>query len=274
MNREELAWAAGLFDGEGHTGNAGLNRYPQMEIDQKDREVLDRFHAAVGGLGKIIAYSKPVRLGRGGGTYFRWYAHKEAKAVFDLLAPTLSSRKRAQAEQAFSKYDARDVTEIERIFEMPSQWTFEQPKTRAWVEARLYGKVLNLFGGKTRLNGDIVYNDLDETLPADLRRDATKVALWEDLAGQFDCVIFDPPFSDHQAIVTYGIKRAQRVTHARDVVNLVLKSTGRVVSLGYNSTGMGRKRGFTKEGILLVNHGGSHSDTIVLSERREGAGKD
>jgi hypothetical protein len=156
---------------------------------------------------------------------------------------------------------------IERVFEMPSKWTFTQPKTRAWVEERLEGDVLNLFGGFTRFPG-AVHNEINPDLSADIRLDACNLELWQDYGGKFDTVIMDPPFSFNQAVVTYGIKKAQQITHARDVILHVLRPRGRVLSCGYNSTGMGETRGFEKEGLLIVNHGGSHNDMMVLCERR------
>jgi len=158
---------------------------------------------------------------------------------------------------------------IERIFEMPRKWTFQMPKTRSWIEARLRGDVLNLFGGVVRLNGAI-HNDLNPALlrDGDLNRDAFDLAAWIDSEGRYDTVVFDPPYSAHQAVVSYNSKRAQRVTHARDVVEYVLRPTGRVISLGWNSTGMSSGRGFERDELLLVNHGGSHNDTFVLLEHR------
>lgn len=159
---------------------------------------------------------------------------------------------------------------IERWFEMPRSMTFLMPKTRKWVEDRLEGQVLNLFGGMTRLTyaGEIDYNDLNPGIPADLRLDACDPDLWANMAASYDTIIFDPPYSFHQAVVTYGMKRKQKVSLARDVVEFVLRPGGRVISLGWNSTGMSASRGFEKEALLLVNHGGSHNDTIILSERR------
>jgi hypothetical protein len=155
---------------------------------------------------------------------------------------------------------------MERFFEMPRSWTFQMPKLRRWVEARIDGHTLNLFGGVTRLQGDVVYNDINPDLPADLRRDAYDLAQWTDLGGAFSTVLFDPPYSAYQAVKTYG-RKAQLVSHARDVVEFVLAPGGRVVSLGFNSTGMGASRGYEKEALALVNCGGSHNDIVLLSER-------
>lgn len=142
------------------------------------------------------------------------------------------------------------------------------PKLAQWVTDRLEGHTLNLFGGVVRLP-NAAHNDINSDLldDGDLNRDAFDLSCWRDLSSTFDCVVFDPPYSAHQAVVSYGSKKAQRVTHARDVVEFVLKPGGRVISLGFNSTGMSVSRGFDKESILMVNCGGSHNDYIVMSER-------
>lgn len=154
---------------------------------------------------------------------------------------------------------------------MPRKWTFQMPKLRQWVESRLEGHTLNLFGGVTRLTPppgyEIFYNDINPEVPADLRLDACDIEQWKAHGGAYQTVIFDPPYSAFQAVKTYGNKKAQKVTHARDVVEFVLAPGGRVISLGFNSTGMGESRGFTKEALLIANGGGSHNDILVLSER-------
>lgn len=154
---------------------------------------------------------------------------------------------------------------------MPRKWTFQMPKLRGWVEERLEGQVLNLFGGLVRLtppeDGKVLYNDLDESLEADFRKDAYDLSHWTEYEGLFDTVVFDPPYTAYQAVKTYG-RKAQLVSHARDVVEFVLRPRGRVISLGFNSTGMSESRGFSKDALLLVNCGGSHNDFILVSERR------
>jgi hypothetical protein len=162
---------------------------------------------------------------------------------------------------------------MERIFEMPRKWTFQMPKLRKWVEERLEGDCLNLFGGVTQLTPPdgriIITNDTNPDIKSNYNRDACDLTQWQDCANCFGTVVFDPPYSFYQAAKTYGIKRVQKVTHARDVVEYVLRPGGRVISLGFNSTGMGLSRGYEKEGLLLVNGGGSHNDIIVLSERHK-----
>jgi hypothetical protein len=178
------------------------------------------------------------------------------------------------ARAEWRKKVVKPTLEMERWFEMPRKWTFQMPKLRQWVESRVQGDALNMFGGVTQLvhperdKGYIIqHNEINEDLAADSRRDAYQLDQWQEMKGLFDTVIFDPPYSAHQAVKTYGVKKAQLVSHARDVVEYVLKPGGRVLSLGFNSTGMSESRGFVKEALALVNCGGSHNDYIILCER-------
>lgn len=53
VDRENLAWAAGLFDGEGTTGHNRKSTALQVRVGNTDVRLLDRFRLAVGGLGQI-----------------------------------------------------------------------------------------------------------------------------------------------------------------------------------------------------------------------------
>ncbi|MGH9427147.1 MAG: hypothetical protein ACRD2L_12695, partial [Terriglobia bacterium] len=106
----ELAWAAGFWDGEGSCGcyqkNDGRTRkasnfYLRAAISQKDREVLDRFRAAVE-LGKVYGpYSK-------GTTPWSWQvAGKQVHHLFGKLSDLLSGPKRNQYIAVQEKFAQR-----------------------------------------------------------------------------------------------------------------------------------------------------------------------
>jgi hypothetical protein len=103
-DREELAWAAGFFDGEGTTcisvnRKAGTSRGPSLQIHVSLPQVgpwcLFRFRQAVGGLGAI--YPVPPRNGHQ--PQHRWQigSFEGAQAVIAMLWPFLTSVKRKQA---------------------------------------------------------------------------------------------------------------------------------------------------------------------------------
>lgn len=102
-DRYELAWAAGLFDGEGSVGVYGTNSI-RLSIHQagNDRpEVLERFTRAVGA-GKI---SGPYKLpGRTPIWQMFVHRHEGAQYIAALLWPWLSSVKRAQIAKALRKF--------------------------------------------------------------------------------------------------------------------------------------------------------------------------
>lgn len=96
----ELAWAAGFFDGEGCTTQCRWS--PTIYVSQNDREVLDRFQAAVG-LGKVRG---PYR--RSKSSYKpespRYIFHTSGATtaeVLKLLWPFLSRVKKEQAIKVF-----------------------------------------------------------------------------------------------------------------------------------------------------------------------------
>ena len=55
-------------------------------------------------------------------------------------------------------------------------------------------------------------------------------------------------------------------TKIKNILPRILNKNSRVITLGYDSVGMSRKRGFRKIAICLVCHGGDHNDTIGLVE--------
>lgn len=106
MNREELAWAAGFFDGEGcttFTVNSGLpTKYPRLSVSQKHEEVLLKFQLAVGGLGTIV-----VNRTRGGWIW-RCTKFEHVQAVIAMLWPWLGPVKKAQAKRRLDGYAEKE----------------------------------------------------------------------------------------------------------------------------------------------------------------------
>jgi hypothetical protein len=122
-------------------------------------------------------------------------------------------------------------------------------------------------------------NDLNPNTAADYHLDAYAfLQKINDDGVKPDLVIFDPPYSPRQVKECYdgigqkmGKEGAQR-THSwkqeRDAINQALTDDGIVLSFGWNSLGMGKKRQYEIVEILLVCHGAGHNDTICTVERR------
>lgn len=104
--RENLAWAAGLFEGEGSIGRHNLKRggRPQwrMTMASTDEDVLRRFHEIVG-VGHIsgpYCHKNPKHK-----PYWQWCNIRRAW-VFALLVafwPWLCMRRREKAAQAIQE---------------------------------------------------------------------------------------------------------------------------------------------------------------------------
>lgn len=101
---------------------------------------------------------------------------------------------------------------------------------------------------------------------------------------KFGVALFDPPYSPRQMSECYknigrtvgmeGTQNGKLYKRVRDALVPVLAPNAIVLSFGWNSAGMGIKRGFEIDEIMLVAHGGGHNDTICLAERFVGAFQD
>jgi hypothetical protein len=111
----ELGYAGGLFTGEGCI-TAGRPKpdgpiYPRLSIYMTDLPPLERFHAAVGGLGTINGPYK-TGLGKYGPNKDRYAwatnSFEQFQAVVAMLWPWLCPRRRARATQIMDEYLAWD----------------------------------------------------------------------------------------------------------------------------------------------------------------------
>jgi hypothetical protein len=105
--REELAWAAGLFDGEGsigtyyHTHGRGHVRVV-ISMSQKRPHVLVRFWQAIGQIGRL-----PSHLNRSNGHQIfvlQVQGFEAAQAIIAKLWFKLSLPKKEQARTALARY--------------------------------------------------------------------------------------------------------------------------------------------------------------------------
>lgn len=160
---------------------------------------------------------------------------------------------------------------------MPNRWTFLiKPIAAMLVEEVQTGLWIDPFAGKNSPAG--VKNDLNPAMEADHHLDAIDfLKLFAD--ASVDGVLLDPPYSTRQVSEHYksvGMEVTGWHTSAgwsaaiKDEVARVLKPNGKAICFGWNSMGLGLKRGFTMERILLVPHGGAHNDTICTVELKHG----
>jgi len=157
--------------------------------------------------------------------------------------------------------------EIEYLKTPLNKYTFSIRPIKNWVEKNSKGKVLNLFAGKIKLNLNEYRIDADKTMVADWYGDAYDYV--KQCTKRFDTIILDPPYSYRKSMEMYNGKKMSRFNALKDLLPVILNKNGIIITLGYHSVSMGKKRGFKQERILLLSHGGAIHDTIAVVELKE-----
>ena len=157
---------------------------------------------------------------------------------------------------------------MDYMVQPPKKYTFEQPKLKKWTEKYCKGKVLNLFAGKTRLNCNEIRVDLSDEFNPDYCMEAFDFVLCcKEKGVKFDTIILDPPYSLRKSMEKYNGRICSTFNKIKNELSFILNKNGRIITYGYHSIVMGKKRGFKQECILVVGHGGSHHDTICVVEK-------
>ena len=154
---------------------------------------------------------------------------------------------------------------------MPHRFTFRVPAIDELLRAEMAGQWADPFAGET--SPAQVTNDADESRPTTHHLDGLDFlkGLGPD---SVDGVLFDPPYSTEQALRKYKpvqggtAGRAEYWAKCKDEIARIVRTGGKAICFGWDSTGIGKKRGFVLERVLLVCHGACHNDTIVTVERK------
>lgn len=164
---------------------------------------------------------------------------------------------------------------INRVWSMPSKHTFTIRPIAALLR-RYIGDGTGWIDPFAGFNSPAsLTNDLNPETPAMYHLHALDFS--KQLQGEFEGVLFDPPYSLTQVKECYksfGKENFMRndVNHfPYDIQNEIaphIKLGGYAITCGWNSNGFGKKRGFEIIEILLVAHGRQHNDTIVTIEKK------
>ena len=119
VNREDLAWAAGFFDGEGHVRcdlrPNGRASSLSISIEQRHREVLENFNNVTGRLGQLKGpypgYNNPAR-----NPHYRLNIHgfEKIQAILAMLWPWLGRVKKEQFKLALLIWNSREGRRLKR----------------------------------------------------------------------------------------------------------------------------------------------------------------
>lgn len=168
------------------------------------------------------------------------------------------------------------VIEFTYLKQPPKRFTFEMPKLFRWtVQNCKPTRVLNLFAGHTILfpksKSDFIETrvDLSDVAPADYHMDAYEFVLMAKKNGwNYDTVIFDPQYNLRKSREKYNGIFTSQLRKIKTDLPSIIASDGIVICYGYDTTGMGRQRGFELTGVCVVNHSGDHNDTLCTIERK------
>jgi hypothetical protein len=118
MDRRELDWASGLFEGEGCISLASdssrtRTKWVTLSLSMTDEAPVRRFHAAVAGLGYVRTVKRNLPNGQAyEKTVWLWQTGRfeHVQAVIALLWFGLGPRRRAKATEALSMVAAAGST--------------------------------------------------------------------------------------------------------------------------------------------------------------------
>lgn len=168
---------------------------------------------------------------------------------------------------------------FERTFAMPNAETFSVKPIGAFVQRYLAASKVSVDPFARDREWATHTNDLNSATRAQRHMDAG--AFCDALLAEgvkADLGIFDPPYSPRQIVECYqaigkkpsreDTQNARLYRRVRDRLDALIVPRGIVLSFGWQSAGMGLKRGYNILEILLVSHGGGHNDTICMAERK------
>ncbi len=163
---------------------------------------------------------------------------------------------------------------INRVWAMPNKWTFKIKQIYElvfWYVSPLGIGWIDPFAGKYSLAQ--LTNDINPEFHTRENLDGLEFLKTLE-SNQYMGCLFDPPYSEEQCLRKYNPShggtagRAEYWAKCKDEIARVIRNEGVVISFAWDSTGMGKKRGFEIIEILLVCHGACHNDTIVTVERK------
>lgn len=174
---------------------------------------------------------------------------------------------------------AAESIEFSRAWAMPSHETFQIPPIARLLDRWVQPHMISVDPFARNSSVAKYTNDLNGACGAGFSLDAREYlkAVW--MNREADALLLDPPYSPRQIkecyesvglVVTQShTQHAKLVSETKDLAAPIVRTGGIVICFGWNSSGMGKSRGFSLLEVLLVAHGGSHNDTIVTVERKE-----
>ena len=116
---QEIAWAAGLFEGEGSicysfNSSSWCSHHWIAQLGMTDEDAVRRFHEAVGGIGNVNVRKPRDRNGTHRKTLWNWKCSKQDDllAFVSLMGPLLCARRQRSANDCL-----HDLARHHELFE-------------------------------------------------------------------------------------------------------------------------------------------------------------
>lgn len=161
--------------------------------------------------------------------------------------------------------------ELNRVWVMPSIWTFTMKPVQDLFKKYDVGQGwVDPFAGE---NSPAQFANDIEGRGNEFQMDALEF-LKSRKDNSVSGTLFDPPYSVEQCLRRYTPKhggtagRAEYWAKCKDEINRITMKDGLCISFCWDSTGIGKKRGFEIVEILLLCHGACHNDTIITVDRK------
>jgi hypothetical protein len=162
---------------------------------------------------------------------------------------------------------------------MPTGDTFDCPPIGSFVRRWMNGSKVSVDPFARNKRWATWTNDLNPNTQAEYHMDALDfLRMLKEKQVAADFVLFDPPYSPRQIKELYdgfgwrmpqeAVQRTHGWSAERNVINRLVNMGAICLSFGWDSMGMGTKRGWKLEEVMLVCHGAGHSDTICIAERK------
>jgi hypothetical protein len=165
---------------------------------------------------------------------------------------------------------------ITRTWNMPNKHTFKIKPIKDIINKYIKDNliIIDPFANSSKIG--TITNDLNPKYKTTFNLDAIEF-LKQLETDSADIVLYDPPYSFYQAALLYKHYGKEKLKHSvnnmkywalcKHEIARVLKPTGICISFGWNSNGIGLKRGFKITEILIVPHG-SANDTVCVVEKK------
>lgn len=160
FSREQLAWAAGLFEGEGSFGFYSSKSVPRKVVARltiTDEDVIRHFHSVIS-LGRIYG---PHITAKGTKPAWTWTTttFEEAQAVIALLWGWLGARRKNTAKKALIQYH-QVKTELRKHFKMSQRHSVaEHEKIKRLVRSGMTQAAVAAQFNRTQSSVSRIVND-------------------------------------------------------------------------------------------------------------------